>query len=156
MSKSGTEVKKTKEINPAADATPIVLKVPAENKYGTGRRKTSIAKVWVFKGKGEIAINRHSIKYYLKRDILVDIAKRPLDKLQLDKKYDIRISVQGGGLTGQAYAIQLGIARALLNMDENFRKPLRDEGLLTRDARIKERKKYGRKKARKGYQFRKR
>lgn len=132
------------------------LKVPENSHYGTGRRKASIAKVWVFPGSGTVEINKKEAKEHVKRDVLIDHLMKPLKVLGLDAKYDVKISTLGGGLTGQAGACQLGIARALLSMDENFRKSLREHGLLTRDMRAKERKKYGKRGARKGPQYRKR
>ncbi|RAP32251.1 30S ribosomal protein S9 [Candidatus Marinamargulisbacteria bacterium SCGC AG-439-L15] len=134
----------------------VELKVPTGAFYGTGRRKESIAKVWVFPGSGQVVINDKTALEAVKRDVLVEELMKPLLSLQLDKKLDVKISTVGGGLSGQAGACQLGIARAILSMDENFRAPLREGGYLTRDTRVKERKKYGRRGARKGAQFRKR
>ncbi len=124
--------------------------------YGTGKRKSAIAKVWVRPGKGAVEINDKPVEAYLNREILVQLVHKPMRTLKLEGKYDIRISTLGGGIAGQAVAAQLGIARALLQVNEAFRGPLKEAGLLTRDSRIKERKKYGRKKARKGPQYRKR
>lgn len=132
------------------------LKVPKESFYGTGRRKSSIAKVWIFKGTGRAEVNGQTLLGYYKREILVESLLRPLKLLNMETKFDIRISTLGGGLSGQSDAAQLGIARAVVELDANFKKQLKDSGFLTRDSRIKERKKYGRKRARKGYQFRKR
>ena len=125
---------------------------------GVGRRKNSIARVYLSDGKGKFSINNVSddINNYLKRESLVIHAVKPLEVLNLKDKYDIRINVKGGGLTGQAGAIQLGIARALLKIDEEFRSQLKSHGLLTRDAREVERKKYGQPGARKKFQFSKR
>ncbi len=132
------------------------MKVPKESYYGTGRRKCSIAKVWMFKGSGQTEVNGQTLLEYYKREILVESLLRPLKMLNMEDKFDIRISTLGGGLSGQSDAAQLGIARAVVVLDANFKKQLKDAGFLTRDSRIKERKKYGRKRARKGYQFRKR
>ena len=125
---------------------------------GVGRRKNSIARVYLSDGKGKFSINNVSddINTNLKRESLVIHAVKPLEVLNLKDKYDIRINVKGGGLTGQAGAIQLGIARALLKIDEEFRSQLKSHGLLTRDAREVERKKYGQPGARKKFQFSKR
>ena len=125
---------------------------------GVGRRKNSTARVYLSDGKGKFSINNVSddINSYLKRESLVIHAVKPLEVLNLKGKYDIKINVQGGGLTGQAGAIQLGIARALLKIDEEFRSQLKSHGLLTRDAREVERKKYGQPGARKKFQFSKR
>ena len=125
---------------------------------GVGRRKNSTARVYLSDGKGKFSINNVSddINTYLKRESLVIHAVKPLEVLNLKDKYDIRINVKGGGLTGQAGAIQLGIARAFLKIDEEFRSQLKSHGLLTRDAREVERKKYGQPGARKKFQFSKR
>ena len=122
-----------------------------------GRRKNSTARVYLSHGSGKFVINKKSdINSYLKRESLVIHAMKPLDVLNLKNKYDLTINVSGGGLTGQAGAIQLGIARALLNSDEELRAQLKSHGLLTRDSREVERKKYGQPGARKKFQFSKR
>ncbi len=127
-----------------------------ERNYGTGRRKSAIARVWLQPGEGKISINDRDFKEYLGRPVLEILVKSPIVQLDIDGKYDIKATTKGGGITGQAGAVRLGIARALVEMDENLRKPLRAAGFLTRDPRVKERKKYGRKKARRGFQFVKR
>jgi len=124
--------------------------------YGTGRRKCAIARVWITPGDGKFQINGREFAEYLGRPVLEILVKSPLTALGLDGKFDIHATTKGGGITGQAGAVKLGISRALLEVDENLRKPLRSGGFLTRDARVKERKKYGRKKARRGFQFVKR
>ena len=124
--------------------------------YGTGRRKSAIARVWLSPGEGNITINGKDFKKYLGRPILEIIVKSPLVHLEMDGRYDVKAMCKGGGIAGQAGAIKLGIARALLTFDEDLRKDLRAGGFLTRDPRVKERKKYGRKKARRGFQFVKR
>jgi small subunit ribosomal protein S9 len=124
--------------------------------YGTGRRKCAVARVWLEPGEGNITINDRDFKEYLGRPVLEILVQSPLAALELGGRYNIRAKVKGGGITGQAGAVKLGISRALVEMDENLRKGLRSGGFLTRDARIKERKKYGRKKARRGFQFVKR
>ena len=124
--------------------------------YGTGRRKNAIARVWLKAGDGKISINGRDFKEYLGRPVLEILVKSPLTALELEGRYDVVATAKGGGITGQAGAVKLGIARALLEVDEEFRKPLRSYGFLTRDPRIKESKKYGRKKARRGFQFVKR
>ena len=122
-----------------------------------GRRKNSTARVYLSHGSGKFVINKKSdINSYLKRESLVIHAMKPLDILNLKDKYDLRINVSGGGLTGQAGAIQLGVARALLQSDDKLRSQLKTHGLLTRDAREVERKKYGQPGARKKFQFSKR
>jgi small subunit ribosomal protein S9 len=128
----------------------------SDRNYGTGRRKSAIARVWLVPGEGNIVINGREMKEYLGRPVLEILVRSPLVHLGLDGRYDIRASTKGGGITGQAGAVKLGISRALLEVDEEFRKELRAGGFLTRDPRVKERKKYGRKKARRGFQFVKR
>ncbi len=124
---------------------------------GIGRRKNSTARVYLSHGSGKFIVNKKSdINSYLKRESLVIHAMKPLDVLNLKDKYDLTVNVSGGGLTGQAGAIQLGIARALLNSDEELRTQLKSHGLLTRDSREVERKKYGQPGARKKFQFSKR
>jgi small subunit ribosomal protein S9 len=127
-----------------------------DSNYGTGRRKSAIARVWLTPGEGNIIINGREFKEYLGRPVLEILVRSPLVELGLDGRYDVRATTRGGGITGQAGAIKLGISRALLEVDQEFRKPLKGAGFLTRDPRVKERKKYGRKKARRGFQFVKR
>lgn len=131
-----------------------------QNKTGcfiaTGRRKSSIARVRLTSGNGKIEINGRNIDEYLQRDTLILIAKQALTITSTADKFDISVNVVGGGIAGQAGAICHGIARALLKVSETYKKELKDAGLLTRDPRMKERKKYGLKKARKASQFSKR
>lgn len=127
-----------------------------EQLYGTGRRKSAIARVWITPGEGNITINERNARAYLGRDVLEIQVKSPLVSLELEGRYDVKAYVKGGGISGQAGAIRLGIARALIAANEDLRKELRAGGHLTRDPRVKERKKYGRKKARRGFQFVKR
>ncbi len=124
--------------------------------YGTGRRKCAIARVWIKPGEGKITINSRDFKQYLGRPVLEILVKSPLVLLAMDGRWDIKAEVKGGGITGQAGAIRLGISRALVEYDAELKKELRAAGFMTRDSRIKERKKYGRKKARRGFQFVKR
>ncbi len=124
--------------------------------YGTGRRKSSIARVRLVEGKGTITINGKNIDEYLGTETLKVIVRQPLVTTNTTDKYDIICKVQGGGFTGQAGAIRLGIARALLEANSEYRPALKAAGFLTRDPRMKERKKYGLKKARKAPQFSKR
>ena len=131
-----------------------------QNKGGcfiaTGRRKKSIARVRMVAGKGSFTVNGRSVEEYLQRDTLILIAKQALAITNTADKFDISVNVVGGGISGQAGAICHGIARALVKSNETFKKELKDAGLLTRDPRMKERKKYGLKKARKASQFSKR
>jgi len=125
--------------------------------YGTGRRKSSVARVHLFPGgTGTITINGRDIDDYFGLETLKFIVRQPLAKTEMTEKVDIRATVKGGGVTGQAGAIRHGIARALLLVDENFRPQLKEAGFLTRDSRMKERKKYGLKGARRAPQFSKR
>ncbi len=124
--------------------------------YGTGRRKQAIARVYVMPGTGVITINKRDITDYFGLDTLKLIVKQPLVATGLEGKYDVKATVVGGGLTGQAGAIRHGIARALLHCDEDYRAILKKAGFLTRDPRMKERKKYGLKAARRAPQFSKR
>ena len=124
--------------------------------YGTGRRKTSIARVRLVNGKGNITINDKTLDEYLPSDILRTIAKQPLNVTGTEGKFDVIIKVEGGGLSGQAGAIRHGISRALVKASEDNKAALKAAGFLTRDPRMKERKKPGLKKARKAPQFSKR
>ena len=124
--------------------------------YGTGRRKSSIARVRLVEGKGAITINGKNIDEYLGTETLKVMVRQPLTATNTTDKYDVICKVQGGGFTGQAGAIRLGIARALLEANGEYRPVLKAAGFLTRDPRMKERKKYGLKKARKAPQFSKR
>jgi len=124
--------------------------------YGTGRRKTSSARVYLQKGKGEIVVNNKTLEEYFGRKVAQMLVMQPLDIVDLAKKVDINIKVKGGGSFGQAGAIRHGISRALVNYDEELRPHLKKAGLLTRDPRKVERKKPGLRKARKSKQFSKR
>ena len=124
--------------------------------YATGRRKNSVAKVRLKPGSGKFDINKKSLIDYFKRETLKMIIEQPLEKTETTEKFDVFASVNGGGLSGQAGALRLGISRALLKYDEELRPVLRASGFLTRDPREKERKKYGLAGARKKYQFSKR
>jgi small subunit ribosomal protein S9 len=124
--------------------------------YGTGRRKKSVARCRLAPGSGNIVINDRSIDEYFGLETLKVICRQPFELTETSGKFDVIISVKGGGFTGQAGAIRHGIARALLKVDDSFRSPLKKAGYLTRDPRMKERKKYGLKKARRAPQFSKR
>ena len=124
--------------------------------YGTGRRKSSIARVYLVPGNGKITINKKDMDQYFGLETLKIIVHQPLEATNTLDKYDVLVNVRGGGFTGQAGAIRHGIARALLNVDADFRPTLKKAGFLTRDPRMKERKKYGLKKARRAPQFSKR
>jgi len=127
-----------------------------DSKYATGRRKRSIAKVWVKKGSGSIYVNGKKMINYFKRPVHQIIVTRPLEVSNVLDVYDVKCSVKGGGLSGQAGAIIHGISRALIIHDESLKPGLKKEKLTTRDSRVVERKKYGRRKARRSFQFSKR
>ena len=128
----------------------------AQNALAVGRRKTSVARVIMTPGTGKITVNRRPFEEYFSLQTLRGDAVRPLEVTQSSGKYDVRVSVEGGGPTGQAGAISLGIARALVLLNEENKPVLRTAGLMTRDPRMVERKKYGQRKARKRFQFSKR
>ncbi len=128
-----------------------------EKYYGTGRRKSSVARVYVAPGKGNITINKRDIDDYFGLETLKVIVRQPLEAIDAVDKFDITVTVHGGGYTGQAGAIRHGISRALLEVDSDAYRPiLKKAGFLTRDSRMKERKKYGLKAARRAPQFSKR
>ena len=127
-----------------------------DSKYATGRRKRSIAKVWLKKGTGNISINGKTLNDYFKKQNLQMSIFRPFTVVKRENEFDIKCSVKGGGLSGQAGAIILGIARAIVKFEPELKSPLKKNKLTTRDSRVVERKKYGHKKARKSFQFSKR
>lgn len=122
----------------------------------TGRRKNAVATCRFFPGSGKININKKTIKDYLTLDRLVYEARKPLERVNAQNDFDISIAAKGGGLSGQAEAIRHAIAKGLVKIDKEYKKPLKDAGFLTRDARVKERKKYGLRKARRAFQHSKR
>ena len=124
--------------------------------YGTGRRKSSVARVYLVPGTGKITINKRDIDEYFGLDTLKVIVRQPLVATETSDKFDVLVNVKGGGYTGQAAAIRHGISRALLTVDGDYRPVLKKAGFLTRDPRMKERKKYGLKAARRAPQFSKR
>lgn len=141
-----TAVKKEK-----ASSAPKELKT-----YGTGRRKDAVARVWISRGNGKITVNGKSFETYFARPVLRMIINQPFAAIERVGNFDIVCTVAGGGLSGQAGAVRLGISRALDEYDNIFHKALRTGGFLTRDSRVVERKKYGHKKARRSFQFSKR
>jgi small subunit ribosomal protein S9 len=128
----------------------------AQEFYGTGHRKNATAKVWVSLGEGQITVNGAPASEYLKRSTLVVQIQEPLERASALGTLNVRAKCLGGGLAGQAGALRHGIAKALVAMDADLRQNMRRAGLLTRDSRVKESKKYGRKRARRGFQFKKR
>ena len=127
-----------------------------DSKYATGRRKKSIARVWVKKGSGKIYVNGKQMQEYFKRPVHQILVVRPLNEINASADYYVKCRVTGGGLSGQAGAIIHGLSRALVRIDGNLKKTLKKNKLVTRDSRKVERKKYGRKKARRSFQFSKR
>ena len=127
-----------------------------DSKYATGRRKTSVARIWLKKGSGNIYVNGIKMLDYFKRPVHQMLVVRPLEISNVLSAYDIKCTVKGGGLSGQAGAIILGISRALISHEENLKKELKKDKLTTRDSRVVERKKYGHRKARRSFQFSKR
>jgi small subunit ribosomal protein S9 len=127
-----------------------------QQNYGTGRRKSSAARVFLRPGKGSFSVNGKPLDEYFGRETARMIVRQPLELTQLGDKFDIRVTVEGGGISGQAGAIRLGLARALVEYDETLKAPLRKAGFMTRDAREVERKKVGLHKARRATQFSKR
>ena len=124
--------------------------------YGTGRRKSSTARVFMTKGKGQIVVNDRPLDEFFGRETARMIVRQPLEKLEMTENFDIKATVTGGGISGQAGAIRLGVTRALIEYDEELRRPLRKAGYVTRDAREVERKKVGLRKARRSTQYSKR
>ena len=133
----------------------MIDKISKEN-VKIGRRKEASARVRIKPGKGVVTVNGKPLREYLQRDVLVMVANQPFDATETKGKFDVRVRAIGGGLSGQAGAIRLGLARALAEYDERYKPALRRAGLLTRDSRAVERKKYGRPGARKRFQFSKR
>ena len=124
--------------------------------YATGHRKNAVARVWLTPGSGNVTINDRPLGEYVGRLVLERLVYQPFDVLEVLGQYDVRALVKGGGISGQAGAVRQGISKALVIANPDFRTPLRRLGFLTRDPRVKERKKYGRKRARRGFQFSKR
>ncbi len=131
-------------------------KVVISKYYGTGRRKTSVARVWIAQGKGDVIVNSVKADDYLCRDVLLFVVKKPFLVTDTLNQFDVMCTTKGGGLSGQAGAISHGISRALVKLSDDFKDKLKKAGLLTRDDRMKERKKYGCRRARKKTQYRKR
>ena len=138
-------------------STPPKFRVPSPKFYGTGRRKESVAKVWITNGSGKITVNGKSmLQFFCGRKILEFVINRPFNMTQTQGKYDVYAETIGGGVSGQAGAVGVGIANALSALNPDLRPVLRKNGLVTRDPRMKERKKYGRKRARRAFQYTKR
>jgi small subunit ribosomal protein S9 len=143
---------------PAAPEAPIhVQKLDAQGRaYATGKRKDAVARVWIKPGPGQITVNQRPVDVYFARPVLRMILQQPLQVANRIGQYDIVVTVDGGGLSGQAGAVRHGLAKALTYYEPDLRPALKKEGFLTRDPRVVERKKYGKKKARRSFQFSKR
>ncbi len=143
---------------PAAPEAPRhVQKLDAQGRaYATGKRKDAVARVWVKPGSGRITVNARPVEVYFARPVLQMIIQQPLQLVNRATQYDVVVTVAGGGLSGQAGAVRHGLSKALTHYEPDLRPPLKREGFLTRDPRVVERKKYGKKKARRSFQFSKR
>ncbi|MGD9540165.1 30S ribosomal protein S9 [Methylocystis sp.] len=142
---------------PAPEAPHYVQKLDKQGRaYATGKRKNAVARVWVKPGPGKITVNGRDIEAYFARPVLRMILAQPLVVAKRTGQYDLVVSVAGGGLSGQAGAVRHGLAKALTNYEPELRPALKKEGFLTRDSRVVERKKYGKRKARRSFQFSKR
>ena len=151
---AASTVSDTVRTEPAAPAKP---KIDAQGRaYATGKRKDAVARVWVKPGSGRVVVNGRDIEVYFARPVLRMILRQPFQAAAREDQFDVSCTVSGGGLSGQAGAVRHGISRALINFDPDLRPVLKKGGFLTRDARVVERKKYGRHKARKSHQFSKR
>ena len=140
-----------------APAAPIEPKIDAQGRaYGTGRRKEAVARVWIKPGRGVITVNGREFERYFARPVLRMVINQPFEVAAREGQYDVYVTVKGGGLSGQAGAVRHGISRALSLFEPELRGALKKEGFLTRDSRTVERKKYGRRKARRSFQFSKR
>jgi small subunit ribosomal protein S9 len=143
--------------NPVAEGLHYVQKLDAFGRaYATGKRKDAVARVWIKPGSGKATVNGRSLEVYFARPVLRMILKQPLGVANRIDQYDLFVSVAGGGLSGQAGAVRHGISKALVNYEPPLRSILKKHGFLTRDSRVVERKKYGKKKARRSFQFSKR
>jgi small subunit ribosomal protein S9 len=144
-------------VTAAAPKAPAAPKIDKQGRsYGTGRRKTATARVWVKRGSGKITVNGKAIEEYFARPVLRLMIRQPLEAAKRESEIDIECTVKGSGLTGQAGAVRHGIARALVEFEPDLRTAMRPQKLLTRDPRAVERKKYGKAKARRSFQFSKR
>ena len=142
------------ELQPQEDAVPVEPKIDDLGRaYATGRRKNAIARVWIKPGNGRVTVNGRDQEQFFARPVLRMIIKQPFDVTSRVDQFDVMCTVTGGGLSGQAGAVRLGISKALVNYEPGLRPALKSGGFLTRDSRVVERKKYGRAKARRSFQF---
>ena len=145
------------ELQPQEEAVPVEPKIDDLGRaYATGRRKNAIARVWIKPGNGRVTVNGRDQEQFFARPVLRMIIKQPFDVTSRVDQFDVMCTVTGGGLSGQAGAVRLGISKALVNYEPGLRPALKNGGFLTRDSRVVERKKYGRAKARRSFQFSKR
>jgi small subunit ribosomal protein S9 len=158
FSNLGTAMGMAAAANPAAAASaPITPKIDAKGRsYATGRRKNAIARVWIKRGTGKVTVNGKAIETYFARPVLRMLVQQPLNLVNRASQIDVECTVVGGGLSGQAGAVRHGVSRALTNFEPDLRPTLKKGGFLTRDSRAVERKKYGKAKARRSFQFSKR
>jgi small subunit ribosomal protein S9 len=148
---------KTATATPQPEAPVYVQKLDKQGRaYATGKRKDAVARVWIKPGSGQVSVNGRALDVYFARPVLRMILQQPLGIAKRVDQYDLTITVAGGGLSGQAGAVRHGLAKALTNYEPDLRSVLKKEGFLTRDSRVVERKKYGKKKARRSFQFSKR
>jgi small subunit ribosomal protein S9 len=160
------EIKSLEELDQAVEGTPAAMPEPEAPRepvrdqhgrsYATGKRKDAVARVWIKPGKGKVSVNGKDIDAYFARPVLQMILRQPFQVANVEGEFDVQATVKGGGLSGQAGAVKHGISKALQFYDPSLRGALKAAGFLTRDSRVVERKKYGRAKARKSFQFSKR
>jgi small subunit ribosomal protein S9 len=152
-----SELGQTAQSSDQPEAPRYEKKVDAQGRaYATGKRKDAVARVWVKPGSGQITVNERPVEVYFARPVLQMIIQQPLQLVNRATQYDVVVTVAGGGLSGQAGAVRHGLSKALTHFEPELRPPLKREGFLTRDPRVVERKKYGKKKARRSFQFSKR
>jgi small subunit ribosomal protein S9 len=158
MTETLSSLQDLKGATPPPEAAPhYVQKLdPQGRAYATGKRKDAVARVWIKPGAGKITVNGRALEVYFARPVLRMILQQPLGVAKRVDQYDLMVSVAGGGLSGQAGAVRHGLSKALVNFEPELRGVLKKEGFLTRDSRVVERKKYGKKKARRSFQFSKR
>ncbi|WP_430910319.1 30S ribosomal protein S9 [Methylobacterium sp. sgz302541] len=152
------DLNRSNAVGSSENEAPVhVQKLDAQGRaYATGKRKDAVARVWIKPGSGKVVVNKRDVEIYFARPVLRMILRQPLQVANRVDQYDITVTVAGGGLSGQAGAVRHGLSKALTYYEPELRGPLKREGFLTRDSRVVERKKYGRKKARRSFQFSKR
>src|SRR3954451_12984458 len=158
MAETMQSLEELSALKPAAPETPVYVQKldPQGRAYATGKRKDAVARVWIKPGGGRITVNEKPLEQYFARPVLRMVLQQPLHVVNRADQYDIVVTVAGGGLSGQAGAVRHGLSKALTHYEPDLRPALKKEGFLTRDPRVVERKKYGRAKARRSFQFSKR